>query len=149
MDPSRLVPLALLAAGTAVSVGAGGDLVKRATDYARVMTTQHELAALRQHLEADAILDQKDLPAPEVPGSLERYIRREAHATGRDPSRDAWGTPYGVDRTDSGNLLVWSLGPNKAPDACSSSASDDRSAAKPGEAGAKDADDICVFVQVK
>ena len=149
MDPSRLVPLLLLAAGAAVSVEKGGDLVREATDYARVMVAQHELAALRQHLEADAILDQPDLPSPAVPGSLERYIRREAVAAGRDPSRDPWGSPYGLDRTDSGNLIAWSLGPNKAPDACSPSSSDAKSAAKPGDAGAKDADDVCVFVQVK
>ena len=149
MDLSRLLPLVLLGAGTAVTVGAGGDLVKQATDYARTMAAQHELASLREHVEADALLEQRDLPSPEIPGSLERYIRKEARAVGRDPSRDPWGTPYGVERADSGNLIFFSLGPNKSPDACARSSSDDRSAAKPGEPGAKDADDICVFAQVK
>ena len=150
MDPSRLLPLALLAAGSYVSIKGGGDLVRRATDFARVTAAQHELSLLRRQIEADAILDQPDLPDPKVKGSLERYIRREAHAAGgRDPSRDPWGTPYESERTDSGNLIVFSFGPNRSPDACSSAASDDRSAVKPGAPEAASADDICVFAQVR
>jgi hypothetical protein len=104
---------------------------------------------MRDHLEADALVDPTGLPAPEAPGSLERWIRREARAVGRDPSRDPWGSPYGLERTDSGNLIVFSLGPNRAPDACAPGTSDAKSAARPGDAAARDADDLCVFVHVK
>ncbi|MGB0591464.1 MAG: hypothetical protein ACPGU1_17460 [Myxococcota bacterium] len=119
----NVMPLAMMMAGVTMTATVGKDAAERVINTVKVGLTEYELSGISMGLKQDYIYGEDLEELSQSPADFSDHIRESMEADkGRDPSFDLWNIPYALmpdDRGDNTAYVVYSLGPNKADDACS------------------------------
>ncbi len=155
-NPARWLPLVALLGGVTYGAANFDKLEAAVTNKVKTLLTGFELGNIR-----DALLSHVATggQVPLGPGDLANYLddNFQAKKSGRRVSRDLWENPYGIEAValDDDRYLLFSNGPDAAPDCCANLQSPMRSKENMAGGLAQQAftdgsscNDVCVSVRL-
>ena len=83
------------------------QVIEKPLNKVRVVATQFEMRTLQTAVMNEVIAENMR----EVEEDFGAFVERIAHSDAKDVTKDHWGTPYELEKTDGGYLIV-SAGPD-------------------------------------
>jgi hypothetical protein len=126
MGPTNMVPMVMMTAGVTATATVGERVAERVMDTVKTGITEFELAGIRDVLLAESVAGVDIKRLSQNTDKFKRFLQDPEvmqQQGGRDPSVDLWENDYMLEGPfDQEEYLVFSVGPNRTPDACRGSA---------------------------